>query len=232
MARYTSAYSSFVSRLAEVDLLRRIATAKERIDPVKLRYEINAYCRGALVLLSAHLEAFIKELGEVILTNLHLKAVPRNNLVAQFYYHISKDLIDEVKDTSDPLKITDKMFGFIQSDLLYWARIGPFPNPLPIDRFNSGFSNPAFDKILAYFNRFGYYNYQKDLAHILKANYQVTVNMVDHLVDIRNKIAHGDINATKTPLDLKEMMVILRHYCILTDIVVATWCKNNLCAIR
>jgi hypothetical protein len=232
MARYTSAYSSFVSRLTEVELLQRIAAMKEKIDPVKLRHEINAFCRGALVLLSAHLEAFIKELGEVTLTNLYLKAVSRNKLAAQFYYHISKDIIDDVKDTSEPVKITEKLFGFIQSDLLYWARVGPFPNPLPIDRFNSGFANPSFDKIRAYFNRFGYSNYKRDLNRILKANYQPTVNMVDHLVDTRNKIAHGDINITKTPLDLKEMLIIIRQYCIITDKVFANWCKDTLCAIR
>jgi hypothetical protein len=82
MARYTSAYSSFVSRLAEVELLQRVASTKEKIDPVNLRHEINAFCRGALVLLSAHLEAFIKELGEIILTNLYLKAVSRTRLAA------------------------------------------------------------------------------------------------------------------------------------------------------
>jgi hypothetical protein len=116
--------------------------------------------------------------------------------------------------------------------LLYWARIGPFPDPLPIDRFNSGFANPAFDKIKAYVNRFGNSNYQRDLGHILKANYQPNVNMVDHLADTRNKIAHGDINTTKTPLDLREMVVIIRKYCVVTDKVLATWCKNNLCTIR
>jgi hypothetical protein len=232
MARYTPAYSSFVSRLKEVDLLRRFAATKEKTDPVKLRHEINAFCRGAVVLLSAHLEAFIRELGEIALTNLHLKAVPRNGLASQFFYHISKDIISDVKDTSDQGKIVEKLFLFIQSDLAYWDRTGPFPNPLPLDRFNRGFSNPAFDKIRAYFNRFGYSDYRKDLAAVLKADLIVTTNMIDHLVDTRNKIAHGDIGTTKTPKDLEEMVVITRNYCAATDAVFASWCKNNLCAIR
>lgn len=194
MARYTSAYSSFFLRLTEVELLRRFAATKEKADPVQLRNEINALCRGAVVLLSAHLEAFVKELGEVALTSIHHKAVSRNNLASQFYYHISKDIISEVKDTSDHGKIAEKIFSFLQSDVIYWDRTGPFPNPLPADRFNDGFSNPAFDKIRAYFNRFGYQDYQRDLAANLQANFNSTKNMVDHLVDTRNKIAHGDID--------------------------------------
>ncbi|MFI5330308.1 MAG: MAE_28990/MAE_18760 family HEPN-like nuclease [Desulfobaccales bacterium] len=234
MARYTSAYSSFIFRLTEVDLLRRFAATKEKVDPVKLRDEINAFCRGAVVLLSAHVEAFIKELGEVALTNIHLKAVSRNSLASQFYYHISKDTISEVKDTSDHGRIAEKIFGFLQSDLTYWDRTGPFPNPLPSDRFNSGFSNPAFDKIRAYFNRFGYQDYQKDLAATLQANFNSTKNMVDHLVDTRNKIAHGDIDIStkKTPDDVKQMIVIIRKFCGATDAVFASWCNMNLCPIR
>jgi hypothetical protein len=211
MPRYTSAYSSFISRLDEVQLLRRLAAAKERADPVDLRYEINAFCRAAIVLLCAHLEAYIKELGEGALTGIHVRSVPRTRLVPQFYYHISKDILDEVKNTSDPEKMATKLFTFLNSDLPYWGRAGPFPQPVPVDRFNMGFSNPTVDKIRAYFNRFGYSEYKKDLAQILKADYQVTINMVDHLVAIRNKIAHGDLAATKPPGDLRDMILI--HYC-------------------
>jgi RiboL-PSP-HEPN len=232
MARYTSAYSSFIIRLKEVDLLRREASIKERSDPVRLRNEISVFCRGAVVLLSAHLEAFIKELGEIVLTNLHLKAISRNRLAPQFYYHISKDIISDIKDTSEPDKIANKLFWFLQNDSLYWSQTGPFPDPIDVERFNSGFSNPAFAKIRAYFNRFGYTNYQRDLARLLQAKYQVIINMVNHLVDIRNKIAHGDIGTTKTPEDVKQMVVMIRQYCGATDAVFASWCRDNLCAIR
>jgi hypothetical protein len=70
------------------------------------------------------------------------------------------------------------------------------------------------------------------LAHALKGDYNVMVNMVDHLVDTRNKIAHGDTMATKTPKDVEEMARIIRKYCGVTDTVFAAWCKKNLCPIR
>ncbi len=232
MARYTSAYSSFVSRLAEVEILRRSAREKEELNPVGLRREINALCRGAIVLLNAHLEAYIKELGEVTLDSIYKKRVSRNTIAPQFYYHLSKDILDELKETSDPLKIADKLFSFLQSDTIFWTLSGPFPQPLPVDRFNKGFSNPAFQKIKVYFNRFGYSEYKDDLAHFLRADYRATINMVDQLVDTRNKIAHGDPTITKTPTDIKDMAMMIRSYCNATDTVFASWCKNTLCAIR
>jgi len=41
--------------------------------------------------------------------------------------------------------------------------------------------------------------------------------MVDHLVDMRNKIAHGDPTATKTPADVKLMVKAIRDYAVATD---------------
>jgi hypothetical protein len=232
MARYTSAYSSFVSRMAEVEILRCFAGTKEKSDPINMRSEINALCRGAVVLLCGHLEAYIRELGEVALNSIHSKAVSRNALALQFYYHISKDILDDLKDTNEPSKIANKLFDFLQSDYSLWGRTGPFPCPIPADRFNKGFSNPAFRKIVSYFNRFGYSDYKKDIAHLLQANYNATVNMVDHLVDTRNKIAHGDPAATKTPADVKNMVTLILVYCRATDITFASWCNRCLCCIR
>lgn len=232
MSRYTSAYSSFVGRLEEVELLRRFASEKEKKHALMLRSEINALCRGSVVLLCGHLEAFIKELGEVALDSMHSKNVPRTAVASRLYYHISKNLLDEMKDTSDADRLAEKMFTFINSDLSYWSRVGPFPQQIPVERFNQGFSNPAFKKIRSYFNRFGYADYSRDLARTLKANYQLTVNMVDHLVDTRNKIAHGDPAATKTPGEVRDLVTIIRTYCSTTDSVFASWHKMTFCSIR
>lgn len=232
MARYTVAYSSFAMRLDEVETLREFALKKERLDPVNLRREINALCRGAIVLLSSHFEAYVKETGELALDSLYEKAVIRNDLAPRFYYHISKDFLDEVKDTSDPDRIAEKVFRFLQSDGAYWSRSGSFSSSLPVERFNKGFSNPAFSKIKKYFNRFGYSDYSRDLSSNLQAQFYPITNMIDHLVDTRNKIAHGDPTASKTPSEVKDMIVMVKKYCAATDSVFATWWKANFCTIR
>jgi hypothetical protein len=232
MARYTTAYSAFVTRLDEVETLQRFAATKERTDPIALRNEINALCRGSIVLLCGHLEAYVKELGEVALESMTVKNVPRNNVSSRLYYYVSKGLLEDIQNTSDPERVADKVFAFIQSDLAYWSRTGPFPQPIQTARFNMGFANPAFIKIKRYFNRFGYAEYQHDLARRLRADYLPTINMVDHLVDTRNKIAHGDPAASKTPGEVATMMSITRLFCGSTDAVFATWWRTRFCAIR
>lgn len=232
MSRYTSAYVTFVRGLEEVESLRKIAKIKEREDPVGDRHEINAVCRGAIVLLSAHLEAYVKDLGESVLDAIHAQNVLRGGLHSAIFYHISKDVIDDLLEAKEPSKIAEKVFLFLDSDLSHWSKDGPFPIPLPVDRFNKGFSNPGVDKIRAYFCRFGYSDFKSDLGRHLRANGPPTINMVNHLVDTRNKIAHGDSFVTKTPAELADMIAFTRKFGMATDSVFASWCKVNLCSIR
>jgi len=232
MSRYTSAYSSLLQQLKEVEILQRDASRREREDAVGLRREINASCRAAIVLLCARLEGYIEELGVVALQSIHMKQVSRDGLAPQLFYHLSKDLLKEVGEATAPERIAASVFAFLDSDLPLWGRRGPFPVAPSSHRFNEGFSNPSFDKIRAYFNRFGYANYSRDLGRLLKAEYMPVVNLVNHLVDTRNQIAHGDAAATKPPRDVHQMTLMIRKYCGATDSVFGAWCKSNMCCIR
>jgi hypothetical protein len=232
MPRYTSTYADFVKRLDEVRSLRKLAASIEKKNPIKKGAETNALCRGAIVLLSSHLEAYIKELGETALDSMHSKNVSRKDLTSQLYYHISKDIIDELQDASEPSSIGDKIFLLIEKDISFWSRVGPFPQPVPVARFNRGFSNPGFSKIKKYFNRFGYADYAGDMNQQMKALYQPTINAVNHLVDTRNKIAHGDPGATKTPKEIQELTSTIQKFCGVTDGVFASWWKLKFCSIR
>jgi len=232
MARYTPAYSSFVSRLTEVDDLRKTAVAREREDAVRHRNHISALCRGSIVLLSAHLEAYIRELGETALEAIVVKRVDRSRLAPRFFYHISKRILEEIKDTSDNDKIAAKVFDFLATESDFWERTGAFAVSVPAVAFSKGFSNPAYGKICSYLNRFGCDTYRHELAGTLQAEYLPATNMVNHLVDMRNKIAHGDPIASQTPSELEEMISIIKLFCGATDSVFGSWCKANLCAIR
>ncbi len=232
MARYTGAYSRFTTRLKEVNVLYRLATKIEQDDAIKSSSEIRALCRGAIVLLSSHLEAYVKELGEVALDSLPAKRKLKKELPDQFFYYLSRDIIDQIKGSLKPDKIGGKMFSFIDRDITLWSRLGPFLKPVSSDKFNRGFSNPKFKKIKQYFNRFGYEKYERDLAALLKAAYQPIVNMVNHLVDTRNNIAHGDASLSKIPSEIKNMMRLIQSFCRSTDSVFATWWKERHCGIR
>ncbi|MGH2507895.1 MAG: MAE_28990/MAE_18760 family HEPN-like nuclease [Ktedonobacteraceae bacterium] len=232
MARYTLAYSSFVSRMDEVTLLQSSAAKLERADPISNSEQINALCRGAVVLLSSHLEAFIKELGELLVERLFTKGVDRSKFDSRIFYHVSKEHLDNIKDTADHEAIVRAIFRFIGDDYEYWSTTGTLPRAIDSESFNKGFANPKFKKIKAYFNRFGFERYQHELARELTRNFTTDTNMVTHLVDTRNLIAHGDPGATKTPSEVKDMVQIIIRFCRGTDKVFGNWCKSKYCAIR
>ena len=232
MARYTKAYSAFTERLGEIETLCSLASLREKRDPIGLRKEINALSRSSIVLLSGRLEAYIKELGEIALDSLHAKSVPRTKIPSRLYYHISKDKLNEIRDTSDPEKIAEKVFLFIDEDLLYWSRDTAFPQEIPTYKFNRGFATPTFEKIRGYLKRFGYQEYRSDLKRLLRNKYVSTVNLVDHLVDTRNKIAHGDPQVSKTPSEITSMITTTKIFCRSTDNLFAKWWKNQFCSIR
>jgi len=232
MARYTKAYSSLIVRLDEVETLRKIALIKERDDPIGNSQDISALCRGAVVLLSSHVESYIKKIGELALDSLYTKNVSRSTLASQFFYHISKAHINELKNTSDPSKISEKVFTLFQEDYEFWSRNGPFPKQIECEQFNKGFSNPGFNKIGSYLRRFGYESYKNDLKQTLSSDYMAVTNMINHMVDTRNKIAHGDPILGKTPSEIEDMVTLVKLFCVKTDSLFAGWWKQHYCGIR
>ncbi|KAF5884562.1 MAE_28990/MAE_18760 family HEPN-like nuclease [Rhizobium sp. PEPV16] len=232
MTRHTEAYSSFVERLGEIALLIALAQKKERSNAIAHGKEINAFCRGAVVLLSSHVEAYIKELGECALERFYQRKVDRSGMSARIFYNISKDFVADIKDTADPERIAEKIFLFIESDLKFWSKSGAFSLQIPTEKFNKGFSNPAFGKVKSYFSRFGYEHYRHDFYRELGKNAQTTENMLDSMVALRNNIAHGDLSATRTPREINEMMDIIKDFCRSTDNIFSRWCKLHHCPIR
>lgn len=232
MARYTSNYCSLLKRLDEVKILINSTKIKESKDPIKLQPEINALCRGSIVLLSSHLEAYIKELGESAIDSLFSKSIARSKIYPSVFYHSSKDYIDEIKNSNQPEKISEKIFTFLGQDGEMWRKDSPLPRPLSSEKFNKGFASPSFDKIKAYFNRFGYSEYQRELSRQLKGHYLPVTNMINQLVDTRNQIAHGDPSASKTPQEVDDMKRLTTIFCRETDIAFADWWKKTYCSIR
>lgn len=233
MSKFTIVYSDFIARLDEVTLLRRKAGTLER-SSISLQHgpEIRALCRGAVVLLSSHIEAYIKELGEHTLDTIQVKSVCRSTISPQFFYYLSKSKIDGVKQASKPEKVVEHLRGFMESESAAWAPIGGFTTPISSDDFIRGFSNPKFDKVKGFLSRFGYDGFKSDFMRKEGANGMVLVSKLDQIVNTRNSIAHGDPAATKTPTEVAEMEKTARRFCMTVDMVFAAWCRSKLCSIR
>lgn len=203
MSRFTTVYGDFSQRIHEVGVLRKKAAQFERSRESFTRGpEISALCRGAVVLLSSHIEAYVKELGEHTLDKIHARGVCRSHLSPQFFYHMSKQTIDQIREASKPETIATRVQGFVDHEAVFWSNLEPLPAPVPSEAFNKGFSNPTFKKVKSYFGRFGYRDYRRDLFRELGRDAQPTVNNLDQIVETRNSIAHGDPLATKTPAEI------------------------------
>lgn len=189
-----------------------MARGFERKNATRYAQEINALCRGAIVLLSSHIEGYTKEVGELTLAKIYEQSVCRSKISNIVSYHASHDIISGIKDTSDAEKLALKIVTFVERDLSIWEQTGPHPEPISEDRFNKSFSSPSFQKIASYINRFGYSEFKRDLSRTMKGDYLPAKNLIDHIVDIRNKIAHGDPIMSKTPTDLLETIPMVKNY--------------------
>lgn len=233
MTRFTPVYSEFVNRLDEVILLRSKAAALARTKlAVRHGAEISALCRASVVLLSSHIEAYIKELGEHTLDGIYNNGVCRSKIALPFFYHLSRAHIENVRNGSQPANIAAHMRSFVENDALMWTAHGGFPTPIDAQDFNGGFSNPTFNKVKAYLGRFGYEGFRHDFMRKLGRAAQPMITGLDQIVDARNAIAHGDPAATKTPAEVKDMIELAKVFCRTVDALFAEWCSANLCSIR
>jgi len=148
------------------------------------------------------------------------------------FYHISRNRFEELFQKQDPKARAEWMFEFISQDLEYWSKSGRFANPIDPKIFNKGFATPRVGDIAKYLKRFGYNDYIKDLNHKLTASSLIIQNTINHMVDTRNSIAHGDNYITKTPTEVSEIISSTSLFCNTTDVVLGDWCKRKFCSIR
>ena len=192
----------------------------------------NALCRGAIVLLCSHLEGYVESLGTIAITEIGRRSVLKSSLAGVFKYHLSRDLISQIKDTQNPERVVSRVEELFRRDGRVWDDSPRFHRSLQVGPFVGNFASPDHGNIKGFLRRFGFEQFEDDLRVRLKGKYQVCVNMVDQLVVQRNKIAHGDHLAYGTPSDVRDMYVFVKLYCRYTDVVVGNWFSMRGCPIR
>ena len=233
MTRFSPVYSSLIVRLEEVKRLTSLAEVSGRGKATSANMAtVDALCRGGIVLMSSHLEGYVKGLAERGIEMIAKNNVPKATLESEFRYHLSRDLIEEIQQSIHPDSISSRIEAFLERDMLIWNSDAAFVSPLPHDAFISGIAAPNHDNIKKLFRRFGYSSFEGDLGKNLKGDLPACRNMVNQIVDRRNKIAHGDPIIGATPQDLRDMQKWLLKYCRTTDKVVCDWFKGIGCTLR
>jgi len=233
MPRFSLAYSGFLHRIKEIVALKQLAKRKSlETNGIVHPSLINTLCRAGVVLISSHLEGYIEELGEHALEQIHQKKVAKNKFSKSFRYHLVKRYVKSIRDTTDPEKLSDKIGVFISQWSDIWSTINTFRNALPTDSLIGGFSNPKHKHIRKFFRCFGYNTFDQDLRNQLTYDFDPCCNMIDQIIEQRNKIAHGDTTAPGTPSELEDMIRLVKKYCRNVDIVVGDWFRDLGCPIR
>ncbi|MYA32878.1 MAG: hypothetical protein F4Y33_04330 [Gemmatimonadales bacterium] len=211
----------------------RLARAEGRAKgPLENVPAARALCRAAIVLLSSRIEGYVEDLAEVISFRVVDRQVSKQSLSPRLLYYCSKDIIDHIRETKDPDRVAEKIATLFRRDQDVWSDGESFSEELPFERIVSGFSTPRFEEIRKFIARFGYEDYRKDLAGELRADYLPCVNMVDNVVEQRNKIAHGNVGASATAADVRSMLELVQVFCRATDVVVGNWFRGLGCPIR
>ena len=233
MPRYTPAYSNLSRSLHEIDAIIAMASATTKRPMTQSNLmRTNALCRGGIVLLYSHLEGYIKGLAQIAISHIAQKEIPKSALSPGLRYYLSRDLIDELRAASDPLVIASKVDAFLARDAHIWDPSPNFSHPLLPELFTGNFSTPRHAEIRRVFRRFGYDVFERDLAGLLGPRFGSCKNMVDDVVEQRNKIAHGDPVTAGTPSGLRDMHDYVKLYCRSTDQVAGGWFKSKGCPIR
>lgn len=168
----------------------------------------------------------------MILERIVKKGMKKTDLGDRFLYHFSRDIVAEIKDTTDATAIAAKIKVMFQRDSDIWGSTPKFNLPLDLQRFIGDFGNPSFERIHHFMKRFGYTSFRNDLFTLLKANCDPCINMIANVNDQRNKIAHGDFAISSNPNDLADMIRLVEEFCCAVDGIVAVWFSSKKCAIR
>ena len=234
MSRYSGAYSKLIARLDEVDAITRlasdIANSRQAIPPHSTR--VRALCRSGVVLLCSHVEGYVEELASLAIIRIGEGDVPKTAMSLGFRYFLSRDLIQGIGRTEDPDAIGSKIVDFLNRDTHIWDSSIDFSPPLAADAFIGSFASPRHENIRRFFGRFGFEGFQHELALKLQADLTLCTNMVNHVVDQRNKISHGDFDTAGAPTDLQDMTRLVKLYCRTTDEIVCDWFRERGCTIR
>ena len=131
MARYTTAYSRFIHRIAEIESILSVAHNIEKSGVTRSTLEqTNGLCRGAIVLLCSHIEGYIEDLVSLGVVSVAENQVPKNTLSPSFKYHLSRDLLADISGSTDPNTIASKVEAFLSRDVHIWDSSAVFSPPL------------------------------------------------------------------------------------------------------
>lgn len=230
---YSRAFKKFEERLTEVDHLRslsRTPVSKILRNPIDQADHTNFLIRSATVLLCSHIQGFVEDLSDVLVTSAISSKKLGEILPDSFRYYILKGEFATFRQTDDPEKLVKAMRRVVQKRLHILDLANELPESLNDEPFKDGFGNPTSKEISKYLRRFGIEDFNEEIKTYLGNSTYTATNAVDQIVDRRTKIAHGNPLATLTPSEFSDYFVLVRKFCAAVDRLACSHFRKKGCS--
>lgn len=210
----------FEDRMREVERLLNLCVPDDA-DPNEKKEHFErdgSILRGAHVLLCSHLEGFFEDLVADLISA---------------YDHLLTDIAqmpDELRaiqvmgasskwDQKDPIKRWQTVTAWAAHPLIQLVGITLPPKCMDAEVHTMGFANPGTTEIEDLFKTVGIAKVWDNFA--AHENDQIVKNAVNVIVNRRNQIAHGKLDASITLSDATTYMVRARRVATVFDVVVS-----------
>jgi hypothetical protein len=202
--KYSSAFIDFRLRCKEVKALANLARTFETFGDMESMFKANALIRSATVLLSSHIQGYVEILGVCILQSMIDNKVKSDVLSDNMRFYLLRKEIKSIHETKSKIKLVEKIRN-LHSEKASKILNSNFIDIVYLEEDHKyGFANPKYDEIKNYISRFGFSSVDSALKSKLASRHQILINILDTIVDRRNKIAHGDYQATFTVIELES----------------------------
>ena len=247
MGRYSSSYSEFCTALKEVNRIYLLSKKMERElekskrvrsykspfgDKSLLTENMNALCRAAAVLLSGHIEGYVKSLLDIICFNVITQDVDGEEYSEETEFHAIEDLFDGLRKTRDAVKIVRKLGIISQRLALIREPSAGSTQGLEPKAFLKGFSAPYPENIYSVFRKFGFTSLRGDMGRVLQGDFAIIEPSVRTLVEFRNDIAHGDLSRTLLPSEVGLHLQHAQKFVRTLDDCLCHWFNSKGCGLR
>jgi hypothetical protein len=194
-------------RLSEVDCLINVCRSRKARATRNIAAEESALLRGALILLSSHLEGFFEDLVVDIVEAIDNGAATPNAFPVAIR---SRQILGDPTKwaNADQAKRWEYMREASHSSL-FDDNAQHIPGNLDTDLHTKGFANPGTAEIRDLLKTVGISNCWEQF-HAIEPQ-QGYKNEIDAIVGRRNQIAHGDLNAIITILDIGSYSLNFRR---------------------
>lgn len=208
----SDALSSLLSGIEEVRDLQRANPTPLGGLPDRPRV-VRAINRASVVLLSSHLERYLRGLNEEAVGVVNAAPISGSVLPEILRLQHSKIAIDELAEAQWTNR-TAKLTQLVVTDGWLW---GPSPKAnLHHDRLLRWMRSPSPERAVRLFRLWGVSDIFSAITRQPHTNLRMKLKLKE-LVDKRNDIAHGDAGAEATYQDVTSYIAVVRTFCTRVD---------------